>query len=184
VLVSIELSLTLGDRGSDRLAGAFQHCNRTRGAIVRRVVAWWSVRHDTGPFDADSNVSAGGKDGSTGILSYTKCAVGAMVIARWRREHGEDFVAQVVEKESGEYEAAAWDEPSTPLRRMPRTFRHRESAKAAATISFAGCSSTDALWITAVIDCSGTRRESDGTIVDGGGSRWSISSENEACDVR
>jgi hypothetical protein len=55
-----------------------------------------------------------------------------MVIACWRRQHGEDFVAQVVERESGEYEAAVWDEPSTPLRRVPRTFRHLESAKAAA----------------------------------------------------
>jgi hypothetical protein len=30
-----------------------------------------------------------------------------MVIACWRRQHGEDLVAQVVEKDSGEYEAAA-----------------------------------------------------------------------------
>ena len=33
------------------------------------------------------------------------------------------------------------------------------------TTSFAGCFSRDALWITAVIDCSGTKRESDGTTV-------------------
>jgi len=55
-----------------------------------------------------------------------------MVIPCWRRQYGEDLVAQVVEKESGEYDAAASDEPSTPLRRVPRTFRQVESAKAAA----------------------------------------------------
>jgi hypothetical protein len=80
-----------------------------------------------------------------------------MGIACWRRQHGEDLVAPVVEMESGEYEAAVWDEPSTPLRRVPRTFRHLESAKAAA--DGAGWFSIDALGITAVIGCSGTKRE-------------------------
>jgi hypothetical protein len=55
-----------------------------------------------------------------------------MGIQTWRRHHGRDLTADVVELEPMTYSVEACHQPSGVVRRLPKTFQRLESAKAAA----------------------------------------------------
>ena len=53
-------------------------------------------------------------------------------LVAWRRHHGDDLVANVINREDEPLVVFAWHERSHDVRRHPRTFQRLESAKAAA----------------------------------------------------
>jgi hypothetical protein len=55
-----------------------------------------------------------------------------MALTTWRRHHGPELVAHVLEKASDQYTIAAWHESSRAVERSPKMFSRLQSAKAAA----------------------------------------------------
>jgi hypothetical protein len=50
----------------------------------------------------------------------------------WRRFHGDDFAAHVLQHDTTSYVVAVWHHASGRVRQLERRFRRLESAKAAA----------------------------------------------------
>lgn len=55
-----------------------------------------------------------------------------MAIQTWRRHHGDELTANVVENGLSTYRVAVLHESASIVRELPKTFQRLESAKAAA----------------------------------------------------